>query len=233
MNKISFKIRVSEIADVAHRLVNIFAKEASLQNDVFLKNLFAKIELQATAISIAIKKETAVSKLEEADNLRDETIINLHNILVGYRSMRTREIKESAEKIYAVFERYGTKITRENYSSESGHIESLLRDLAATDLQEAIGKLSGVAETIEELRTRQKAFHTEQQTYEKALSAQGTSESATALKKTLLELINNKLVYFLIATNTEAHYQNLSNLVAQIINSTNETILRRSKKTDK
>lgn len=233
MNKVSYKIRIAEVADVATRLVNVYAEETNLQNDVFLKSLFEKIDTQAKAISAAIKKETVVSKLEELDKLRDETIYNLNNILVGYRSMRVAEIKESAEKIYAVFERYGTKITRENYSSGSAHIESLLRDLDATELEEAIGKLSGVSETIEELRTRQKEFQTEQKTYEKALSAQETSATASSFKKPIMELINGKLVAFLTAMKGEERYENLTNHITQIIDRANETVSRRTKKIEK
>ena len=230
MKKIQTIIRVSEIADVAQRLVGLFKQETTLQNDTFLKNLFAQIEIQGTALSVAIKKETAVSRLEEVDALRDETIMNLNNILIGYRSMRSLEIKEKAEKVYAVFQRYGTRIVRENYASESAHIESLLRDLSATDLQEAINGLSGVADTISELRERQTAFHTEQMAYEKALSQQGVSASASSFKKPLLELINTKLVSFFIAMKDEATYENFAQVVAQVIDNINETISRRAKK---
>lgn len=226
----NYKTRVSEVADIALRLVGLYAQETTLQTDVFLKNLFVEIEKQASELSKAIKKEAAISKLEEADNLRDETIINLNNILIGYRSMRSAEIKESAEKLYAIFERYGTKITRENYSSESAHIESLLRDLSATELQDAIGKLLGVSDTIEELRTRQTAFHSERMAYEKALSVQGATASATSLKKQLIEIINTKLVSYLSALQEEASHSDFAKVVAQVIDSANETVLRRNKK---
>ncbi|MFJ1473050.1 DUF6261 family protein [Capnocytophaga cynodegmi] len=230
MKRLLTIVRVSELADIAHRLVGLFHQENELQTDAFLKNLFEKIDTQATALSVAIKKEVAVSKLEEADNLRDETIMNLSNILLGYRSMRSLEIRESAEKLYAVFDRYGTKITRENYSSESAHIESLLRDFSATELQEAIGKLLGVSDTIEELRTRQTAFHTERMAYEKSVSEQGFDESATALKKPLLGLINTKLISYLAALQEESTYANFAKVVSQVIDDANATINRRGKK---
>ncbi|MFJ1328230.1 MULTISPECIES: DUF6261 family protein [Capnocytophaga] len=230
MKRLLTIVRVSELADIAHRLVGLFHQENELQTDTFLKNLFEKIDTQATALSVAIKKEVAVSKLEEADNLRDETIMNLSNILLGYRSMRSPEIRESAEKLYAVFDRYGTKITRENYSSESAHIESLLRDFSATELQEAIGKLLGVSDTIEELRTRQTAFHTERMAYEKSVSEQEFDESATALKKPLLGLINTKLISYLAALQEESTYANFAKVVSQVIDDANATINRRGKK---
>ncbi|MDO4783435.1 MAG: hypothetical protein Q4A09_09505 [Capnocytophaga felis] len=37
MKKLNSKARVSEVADVAHRLVGQFAQETTLQNDAFLK----------------------------------------------------------------------------------------------------------------------------------------------------------------------------------------------------
>lgn len=230
MKKLNSKARVSEVADVAHRLVGQFAQETTLQNDAFLKGVFTKMKAQTTEISVALKKEAAISRLEEADDLRDETIGNFKQILLGYKAMRSAEIKGWAERLYAVFDRYGMRITRENYSSESAHIESLLRDLSASDLQDAINGLSGVAETIEELRTRQTAFHTERMAYEKAVSQQGATASATSLKKPMLELINTKLVSFLTATQEEEPYKKFAGVVAQVIGEMNETVSRRNKK---
>lgn len=233
MKKINHKVRVSEVADIAHRIVTLFKEETGLQKETFLKNLFAEMEKQVLNLSESIKKEIAVSRLEELDGLRDETIFNLHNILVGYRSIRIAEVKEKAEKLYAVFKRYGTKITRESYASASAHIEALLKDLSATDLQEAINGLLGVSETIEELRTRQANFRTEQMAYEKALSLQQATESATTLKKPLMDLINVKLVSFFTATKEEEAYKNFAQLVSQVIDNANESITRRAKNTAK
>lgn len=230
MKKINNKIRVSETANIAKRLVELFKQEKELQKDVFLKKLFSEIETQQLSLSEAMKKEMAVSKLEELDALRDETIFNLHNILLGYRSMRMPEVKEKADKLYTIFQRYGTGIARENYASASGHIESLLKDFSSPDLEEVISGLMGVSETIEELKTRQSTFHTEQMAYEKALSVQQNTASATTLKKPLLDLINTKLVSFFIATQEDEPYKSFAKVVNQVIDNANETITRRSKK---
>lgn len=230
MNTINYKTRVSELADIANRLVQLFGQQAELQSDWFLKKLFANIESQANALSVAIKREMAVSKLEEADNLRDETVINLSNILKGYKSMPSAEIRESADKLYSVFERYGTKITRENYSSASAHIDSLLRDLSVAELEESINKLSGISETIEELRSRQSAFSSKRMAYEKAISAREAEASATSLKRPLLSTINTKLVNYLTALREENKYVNFYQVVAQVIDDANTTVARRSKK---
>lgn len=233
MKKINHKVRVSEVADIAHRIVTLFKEETGLQKETFLKNLFAEMEKQVLNLSESIKKEIAVSRLEELDGLRDETIFNLHNILVGYRSMRSAEIKEKAEKLYVIFQRYGTATTRESYATASAHIEALLKDFSATELQETIEGLSGVSETIEELRTRQANFRTEQMAYEKALSLQQATASATTLKKPLLDLINTKLVSFFTATQDDAPYKNFAKVLNQVIDSLNESIARRAKNTAK
>lgn len=230
MKKLNSKLRVSEMEDFATRLVERFKEEQSLANDAFLKLLFEELEAKATEISVAIKRETATSKLDAADKLRDETIRNLNNVLQGYRSISLPEIKESADKLYTVFDRYGIKITRESYSSESAHIKSLLRDFAAEDLQPAIEKLLGVAETIEELRTRQEAFQNERVAYDKALAEQGSKASATVLKKPLVDLINVKLIPFLTAMGQSEVYKNFSGTVSQLVENTNSAIARRTKK---
>ncbi len=170
MKKLSTKIRISELADVSARLVALFKGEKSLAEDVFLKPLFAQIEEKSVALSVAIKKESVISKLDELDGLRDDTIRDLRSALAGYASLRTAEIKESAEQLLAIFDRYGLKIVKENFSEESGHIESMLRDFSEAPAKALVEKLGGIKEILQELQERQSAFNTERVAYEKTLS---------------------------------------------------------------
>ncbi len=230
MKKLSTKIRISELADVSARLVALFKGEKSLAEDVFLKPLFAQIEEKSVALSVAIKKESVISKLDELDGLRDDTIRDLRSALAGYASLRTAEIKESAEQLLAIFDRYGLKIVKENFSEESGHIESMLRDFSEAPAKALVEKLGGIKEILQELQERQSAFNTERVAYEKTLSVQGATASASVLKKPLLELLNAKLLSFLTAMKEQENYRGFAAGVARFIDEMNETIARRGKK---
>lgn len=230
MKKLDAKIRVAELADVSARLVEIYKSETSLVEDSFFKPLFDQIKERALALSIAIKKENAISKLEELDEQRDNTIRDLKNALVGYASLRTAEIRGSAEQLLTIFERYGLKVIRENYASQSGHIDSMLRDFSTEPALALVEKLADVKEILEELQERQTAFNTERMAYEKSLSELGTTPSASSLKKPLLDLLNVKLMNYLIATKEVEKYQSFAATVAQAFDEMNETIARRSKK---
>lgn len=229
MKKLHSTIRISELADISLRIGDFYKKETALSEDNFLKSLFAEIGEKTSEISVAMKKETAYSQLENADDLRDETIKNLYAILNGYKAMRNPDIKASAEYLLTIFEKYGLKIIRESYASESAHIESMLMDFSSEDAKKYIAKLSEVAETIAELRERQTAFHTERMTYEKSLSESKNMPSASSLKKPLLDLINQKLVSFLTAMKDIEAYKNFYAVIEQIIKDANELTARRKK----
>ncbi len=229
IKKISPNVRIAELADTSERLVRFFKQEDTLQNDVFLKNIISQIESQSQSLSTSIKRENAVSKLEETDKLRNEIIMNLNYILMGYRAMPSEEIKRNAEKLYMVFSKYGTKITRENYTSKSALIESLLRDFSSEDLRENISSLSFIRETLDEIRNRQNAFNSERMAYEKAIVQQNLTESASILKKPLLEIINKKLLSYLLAMEGNETYQHFINSVTQVIEDSNSLVQRRQK----
>lgn len=230
MKKINSKIRVSELADASLRMIDLYKKESALSKDAILKPLFAEIETQNTALSVAMKKEIAVSNLEKADELRDESIRNLYDILKGYKAMRSVEVKTAAEALLLIFDKYGVAITRESYASESALIESMLRDFSVAEAVENIEKLTEVKETLAEIRDRQTAFHNERLAYEKSLSDKGSTASATALKKPFLDLINVRLVSFLTSVEQVDLYKNFASVIAQVIKDANEAVERRVKK---
>lgn len=232
MKKLDVRSRITEIDDVTERILVLFERETQLQEEVFLKPTFAQMKTIAKQITEAIKRDVASSKLEEADLRRDNWVRSLNTALLGYRALPVQSLKENAETLYTIFSKYGVKITKENYAVESSLIESLLQDLSADELKEPIKALVGIGEIISQLRTEQTAFTTLRAEHEKSVSQQKNAPTATELKKTLLELINAKLVPYLIAMKiaNSAQYEPFANAVEQIITDTNEVVKRRNKK---
>lgn len=235
MNKLNTSVKVTELGDTALRLVKAFKAVDAMQNDAFLTKTFAEIEKQATAMTAAVKSDQTLSKLEEADAQRDQAIRVLDKLLKGYENIPLENLKAHAKKLRDIFKKYGVKMTGENYASQSTLINSLLGDFSATELKPSIEVLTGVKEALAEIKTKQEAFAFIRSDYEKAQATQKEKQSATSLRRPLLDLINKKIVPYLTAMSI-AQPELFKNLIAEaseIVTSTNEAIKVRSKKEKK
>ena len=235
MKKVITVARVTELGDTALRLVKAFKAVDAMQNDAFLTKTFAEIEKQATVMTAAVKSDQTLSKLEEADAQRDQAIRVLDKLLKGYENIPLENLKAHAKKLRDIFKKYGVKMTGENYASQSTLINSLLGDFSATELKPSIEALTGVKEALAEIKTKQEAFASIRSDYEKAQATQKEKQSATSLRKPLLELINKKVVPYLVAMSIAQPelFKNLTAEASEIITSTNEAIKARSKKEKK
>ena len=232
MKPLNYQSRITEVGDVANRLAVLYKGTATLQDDAFLKNLLSEVQTQGDAITEAIKKDKAVSKLEDADAERDEAIRVLDKMLKAYEVFPVENTKAHGQKIATIFKKYGVKITEENYSSQSNLVDSLLMDFSADEVQASITALSGVSEAIAGIRTAQEHFGQVRRAYETAFAKQQSKASASSLRKPLLELINKKLIPYLVAMQLShpEKYQKFVHEVEKIINDMNEVVKARGKK---
>ncbi|WP_172913943.1 DUF6261 family protein [Capnocytophaga canis] len=232
MKNLHFNSRITEVGDVANRLAVLYKGTATLQDDAFLKNLLSEIQTQGDAITEAIKKDKAVSKLEDADAERDQAIRVLDKMLKAYEVFPVENTKAHGQKIATIFKKYGVKITEENYSSESNLIDSLLKDLSVSEVQASVTALSGVSEAITQIRTTQEEFARLRLQYEEAFTENLSKVSASSLRKPLLGLINKKLIPYLVAMTLVdgAKYTAFADKVAKIIDDMNEVVKARGKK---
>ena len=230
MNKLSYQTKVTEVDDIVVRLIAAYNKYPSLENEASLQSFFVSLRELSNQITEAIKRDVALSRLKDADNKRDETIRILHNVLLGYASMRIESIKPHGEKLFSIFSKYGTKIIKESYTSKSSFIEALLKDLAASDLQPSIEALLGVKESIADLRKKQTSFASIRLSYETTLVEQANEMSASELKKVILKFLNKKMIPY-ISVMKDIHpdqYKSFADIVSQIITSTNDAVKRRN-----
>lgn len=235
MKKLLTTARITETGDTAHRLVSLYKSTATLKDEAFLKPLFVEMEEKANTLTEAVKRDAVISQLENADAKRDGAIRVLDRLLKGYKTIPIDTLKAYGVQLSAVFKKYGMKMTVENYSSQSNLIDSLLQDLSDSNKAAAIAALPGIAEAIDNIKTAQEEFVKIRANYDKELAQKGSKETATSLRKPLLELINNKLLTYLsamkIANSTK--YKAFSEDVAVIITSVNETIKARKKNKEK
>ena len=230
--KLLERAKVTEVDDTSDRLITLYKSESGLSKDAFLTSLFAEIQKLSDQITEAIKRDTGVSELLKADRVRNKSLSNLNRVLLGYSAMPIPTLKEPAEKLHKLYNKYCVKILRKNYADKSSMIESLLQAFSGEEPVNLAASLTGVKECVDDLKDSQTKFHTMRVTYEKAVAKQAQTENATALKKTLLDRINVKLVPY---ANTmkmvdEKKYKHFYDTIAQIITDTNAAIKLRSGK---
>lgn len=187
------------------------------------------MQVLSDKITEAIRKDKVLSNLDDADAVRDDAVKKLFKIIDGYAAMPLEKFSTPAAHIKTVLSKFGLTIIYESFASESSYIESMLTDLAA--VQAEVGALPGVAEAIAALRAAQTDFTNKRVDYEKTLSVNQFAESATAIKKPLLELINNKLVPYLDTMKMvdAEKYTAFSNAVEQTLGTINSAVGLRTK----
>lgn len=235
MKKLLTTARITEAGDTAHRLVSLYKSTPALKDEAFLKPLFVEMEEKTNALTEAVKRDAVISQLENADAKRDGAIRVLDRLLKGYKTIPLDTLKAYGVQLSAVFKKYGMKMTVENYSSQSNLVDSLLKDLSDSNKAAAIAALPGIAEAIDNIKTAQEEFVKIRANYDKGLAQKGSKETATSLRKPLLELINNKLLTYLSAMKiaNPTKYKVFSEDVAVIITSVNEAIKARKKNKEK
>ena len=96
------------------------------------------MEKLSAEITTAINRDKVSTSLEDADAKRDELIRQLGTLLAGYGAIPLADKKAAAEKLSAVYDKYGKAIENEPYARESSLIESMLEDFAAPALAEGL-----------------------------------------------------------------------------------------------
>lgn len=201
MKKVASKVRITEADTVSDALVRLYkdfaGKDGALAKDAALDTIMGEVEKLSAAITTAIKADNVSTSLADADSKRDEIIRQLGTLLAGYGAIPLADKKASADRLLAVYNKYGKSIVNEAYARESSLIESMLEDFAAEGLADAIALLEGVGDLIASLRAAQDDFNAANDAATAALTEKG--ESAYAIKKPLLAAINDKLVPYITA----------------------------------
>lgn len=231
IEKISSISRVTEVDAVSMRIIGAY-KNASLETDPHLLTMFTALEPLSTLLSTSINRIKSDSQLEAADDGRDNSGRGLFYLVSGLSHHPSKKIKAAAQAVLAVLEQYGFSMFAENYATESSLINSLLLDLAAPALQDAVAAIPGCAEMIAELQTAQNNFEQIRILWEQEKAKQGTQQNATEIKKEVLEIINNKIVVYMRAMQVvvpDTHGE-FARTLATIINNNNEVVKKRRKK---
>lgn len=226
MKKVRGDVRVTVADTVSDALVRLYkeaaAKDGALAKDAALGTIMGDVERLSADITTAIKADKVSTSLEDADSKRDGIISSLFTLLAGYGAIPIAEKKAAAEKLLAVTGKY-KGIANEAYARESSLIESMLGDLAAEGLADAIALLEGVGDLIASLRAAQDDFNAANDAATAAIAERG--EPAYAIKKPLLAAINDKLVPYITAMGAvSAEYADFGNKADVEISKANASV---------
>lgn len=229
MNFLLESIKNTEIDDLTNRMLLLF--EQNQVADDHLHQYFAELQMISDNITKAINTERVKSTLFQKDSVRKTKLSALNFILKGYLYSPLAEISKTAKELFEIFAKYGLEITRLNYSELSSMIESMILDFADENLQEKIQKLPGLEQILEELRLAQTDFTTSRVQHELNLSKLKEQKTATAIKKDLLHIINNKIAIYLsaMAMVNANKYAALDFVLDKIVSDMNEIVRRRKR----
>lgn len=231
VSKLINNVRTTELdalSDAMEREYKLACGDGSsaVAKDVVLKAQFAQLADLSARNTTAIKQDTVVSTLDEADGRRDAVTRDLFTLAGGYTASPFAEVKAAAADVCAVLEKYGRGMTSKNYADQTALTESLLEDMGAERIAAQIKSLSGVAELVATLREAQDAFAAAHDGYIKAKAGKG--ESASSLKKPIVSLVNDGIVPYLNIVAAMDGYADFVAAIAGNVRSTNDTVSRRT-----
>lgn len=231
--KLSHQTRITEVHSTSVKL-GLSYKKQTLESDTYLAGLFSYLTDKSDALGTAINRSKAQSNLDDKDVVRDERVQALKYLLLGAIYNPKAETSASATKLYAIFEKYGLKMTKESYLIESSLIESMLEDYAALELQTDIAAVLGCAELIASLQTAQNNFRTADTIWDEEKTKEGITESASHIKKEVLTIVNDTIVVYLRAMSqvNKELYAEFARAVADVISEVNQAVKRRNKQAD-
>ncbi|MBD5437814.1 MAG: hypothetical protein HDR37_04480 [Treponema sp.] len=231
VTKVINNVRVTELDALSDAMEREYAAacadgSTAVGKDAVLKAQFGQLADLSARNTTAIRQDTVVSTLDEADGKRDAVTRDLFTLSTGYTASPFAEVKAAAVGVCAVLEKYGRGMTSKNYADQTALTESLLEDLGAEKVAAQVKALSGVAELVASLREAQDGFAKAHDGYIRAKAGKG--ESASSLKKPLVSLISDGIVPYLNIVAAMEGYADFIAAVAGNIKKTNDTVARRT-----
>ncbi len=229
-NKLKSNCRVAEAAATSEKL-NLAYQNYDLTPDSYLPGTFTSLNTETELLVTAINRSKTESVMDEKNIIRVNKVQALFYFIEGAVYNPDEAVSSAAQQVKQVLDSYGlSEITSKSYDTQSTLISSLLADLAAPSLLASIAAIAGCAAVIAALQAAEDDFVHTYADYEQDKAEEGELESASVVKKRVLDLINDHLVEYLRAMVkvNNALYGGFAATVDQIIDDMNEIVARRS-----
>ena len=228
--KVQNNIQIAELGTLSQGIGSRYDENtAKIGEDRLLDALMAQEKKESNALISSMNRTKSASSLEAKDNARDEAISALFDMAKAYTLLGTASQKQTAVKVCSLLDKY-KGIAHLNNASESAKVASLLEDLDKEGNKEAVEALPNLSEAVAALRDAESEFLAcvKAQEDEKL----GLGDNASAVKKRLICLLNEKLIPYLnIASELFAdNYGSFAEQVALSVNKSNSVVTQRAKR---
>ncbi len=201
MKRIKVAARVNDVDGISDSLLMIYHEkkaqnpESKVATDANMTEIVGEIEDLSDKITVASNRAKKPLSLKQASAARDAIIRQTSKILDGFASSPLEEFSVPAKKVFAVFKEPSAAVLKATQMGKSPLVSGLISALDAVKTE--IDALPGVAKMIEALKEAQAEFNSLVKNYADIKSVK--EESASDLKKKLLDSINEKLVPYITA----------------------------------
>lgn len=235
MKKLSTSAKTTEVDFVSDNVVMFYNQHAALADDAFLKSIIGEITDESDKITEAIKTDRVLSEMEGVDALVGNNLRALKNIVKGYAAMPDEVMSASGKVVLQVINKFKLALLQKSYPEQSSNIDAMLMDLSADMLKAHIARLPMVDVAIGNLSASQANFKGKYTAYTKAYADNSQLLTATELKKTLLSLVNGKLIVYLTSAvmMDPGKYGSYVAALEKVIEDTNQNISQRAGSTNK
>jgi hypothetical protein len=182
------KLRIAESTQFFGDVLNICKQ--SNPAELNIKTQWSELETSYKTLNERFKKTPASLKTAELatlDERRDNAIVCLRKLADGYTNHHDGAKKQAGKQLLIAIDKYGKSISRMNYPAETSVLDNLVVDLKNEPDNAAAIKLTGLADTVAEIKSANDLFN---QTYlervgeaaEKDLNAAGEVVQECRLK---------------------------------------------------
>ena len=199
MVQIISNLTVGEQCALFKTVGSFYESHPEIAENAKLKELFASLFERNEAVIKASNKVDTSLRLDKADYERDDAVRKFFAVAEGGAAQVDEAEAAAAEKVLAVLNSYGRKITALSFSEETTKIESLIKDLEQGETAQALKVLHGGEASKERLRKAQDAFLALYAEKSTSQTAQESEKSACEQKKALRDFYNQSVLPYLQA----------------------------------
>ena len=219
--------RLAEISAGVERIIS-WLESLTPEGDEHLAKETKELKDLSQRLIIAIRRGKTSVALEEFDLARDKATRLLFKLIDGYTAHPNEAKAQAAQKLSLITAKYPV-VWSFNQEEQSGLMNSLIKDFEGSEAE--VNALDGVKERFDEVKSAQEAFETAHKESLKVSKDEKESESASSLKKPILNLVNNDLLSYLdvMCSIEPSKYEKLATMIEGEIQNVNDKVVARSK----
>jgi len=232
INKLKSNVRIHDAAMLGSRIYNELNQSGI--EDAHIDTIKAETNTFTSSLKAVVDENKNKSLLDASDDRRDNTYRALLYLNKGYLLHPNETIREAALAVDQVLATRGFDLTNLNYTAQSEATNALIRDFKSETLSPKVALLPSMSELVVQLEADELSFQNTQKEWLDAKADDQMTLSASAHKRELLKVINDKMVTYLRAMqqmNPEP-YQALISKIVLLIDEANELIRSRQKEVE-